>query len=143
IKPSRWYEVSGTVLGDRDVDSADNFGGVAKSLNTDFVIRAESFNLLPDTDSVYSKPFIPRILACDIEVDELEIGKGKILMISLYGDNIRKVLSWKKPHNSSTDFVEVFKNEKLMLEAFVNYVKDYSPDIITGYFSDSFDLPYI
>ena len=30
-----------------------------------------------------------------------------------------------------------------MLEAFVKYFKKLSPDIVTGYFSDSFDLPYL
>jgi len=30
-----------------------------------------------------------------------------------------------------------------MLEAFVKHVKKYNPDILVGYFSDGFDLPYL
>ena len=85
--------------------------------------------------------FTPKILAYDIETDEFEIGKGHILMISLVGENFKKVLTWKK--SSTKSFVEKFKDEEEMINKFVEYVKSYNPDILTGYFSDGFDLPYL
>ena len=45
---------------------------------------------------ISDKKFLPNVLAYDIETDELKIGEGKILMISLVGKNFRKVLTWKK-----------------------------------------------
>ncbi|MBU2496827.1 MAG: DNA-directed DNA polymerase, partial [Nanoarchaeota archaeon] len=82
------------------------------------------------------------VLAFDIESEEFEIGRGRIYMISLVSEKFRKVLTWKKT-KTSQDFVEFVKDEKEMLEKFQDYINELQPDIITGYFSDSFDLPYI
>ena len=62
-------------------------------------------------------------------------------MISLVGEDFKKVLSFKK--DSKKNYVEVFKDEEEMIKGFVKYVKKYSPDILAGYFSDGFDLPYL
>jgi len=86
--------------------------------------------------------FVPKILAYDIETSDRELGKGEIFMISLFGDGIRKVLTWKKCKGAG-NYVEFFEDEADMLEKFVEYVNEYSPDILTGYFSDGFDLPYL
>jgi len=69
--------------------------------------------------------------------------KDPIIMMSL-ADNrgLRKVLTWKdfKP---GLDFVEVTRDEREMLERFVEIVKERDVDILMGYFTDSFDFPYI
>jgi len=92
------------------------------------------------------KEFVPKILAYDIETDHYEIGKGDILMISLYGvdgkKEFKKVLTWKKC-SKKQDFVECFRSEEEMIKKFIEYVKDFNPDFLTGYFSDGFDLPYL
>ena len=88
------------------------------------------------------KEYTPKILAYDIETTSREIGKGEILMISLYSDDYKKVLTWKGVKDSQ-DYVENFKNEKQMIESFVSEVNKYDPDILTGYFSDGFDLPFL
>ncbi len=132
ISPFNFYEVEGQIL-----NNSPEFGGIDSSLDVDICLKAEKISLSPDQPI-----FKPKILAFDIETDEFEIGKGKILMISLYGENFKKVLTWKSC-NKSQDFVECFKDESEMLEAFVKYFKHYSPDILTGYFSDGFDLPYL
>ncbi|MFA5174225.1 MAG: DNA-directed DNA polymerase [Candidatus Pacearchaeota archaeon] len=106
------------------------------NLEVDFVIKAEKI-----TQSQSDIQFHPKFLAYDIETNEFEIGKGEILMISLVGNNFKKVLTWKK--QSKKSFVEYFKDEAEMLEAFVKYIKEYSPDFLVGYFSDGFDLPYL
>ena len=131
IIPLKSYEISGELL-----NNSNEFGGIDKSLDVDFCIKLE--NAKEITDIKYT----PKILSYDIEVDELDIGKGEILMISLVSDNIKKVLTWKHCEKKE-DYVEFLKNEQEMLESFVKYVKKISPDFLVGYFSDGFDLPYI
>ncbi|MFH0711662.1 MAG: DNA-directed DNA polymerase [archaeon] len=88
------------------------------------------------------KDFVPKVLAYDIETNDREIGKGDVLMVSLYGDGIKKVLTWKKCKDAP-DYVEFCESEGKMIERFVECVNNYGPDILTGYFSDGFDLPYL
>ncbi len=129
IKPLNWYEIEGEIL------NSQEFGGVENNLEVDFCLKLSSLKHLE------KKEFKPKILAYDIETEEFEIGKGKILMISLVGENFKKVLTWKK--DSKKSFVETYKDEEEMLEAFVKHIKEQEPDILTGYFSDGFDLPYL
>lgn len=92
-----------------------------------------------------------KILAVDIETyakkREIDPDNNPILMIGLYGKNekgksVKKVFTWKKfSHNLS--YLEQKKTEKEMLETFKEFVEKFDPDIITGYFSDGFDFPYI
>ncbi|MBU0957666.1 MAG: DNA-directed DNA polymerase [Nanoarchaeota archaeon] len=89
-----------------------------------------------------SPDFKPKVLAFDIETDAVELGKGQILMISLASKNFKKVITWKKSKKKK-DYVELVKDEAEMIEKFLEHVKQIKPDIITGYFSDGFDLPYL
>lgn len=131
VAPLCWYAVEG-----EEISGSSDFGGVASVLDVDVCVRAEKISGGRDRD------FSPRILAYDIEVDDFEIGKGEILMISLYGKGLKKVLTWKACKRKQ-NFVECFEDEAEMLEAFVKYVKDYGADMLVGYFSDGFDLPYL
>jgi len=133
IKPLCWYGVEGEVL-----NNSLEFGGIDSVLDVDVCLKLESVAELKK-----QLDFKPRILAFDIETDEFEIGKGHILMISLVGEGFSKVLTWKKPEALKQSYVENFKDEEDMLEGFVEYVKEYNPDILTGYFSDGFDIPYL
>ncbi len=128
VKPLVWYEIEGDSL-----NGSLDFPGI-ENLDVDICLKLEKIKELADKD------FKPKILAYDIETDEFEIGKGHIIMISLVGYNFKKVLTWK---NSEKSFVESFRDEQAMLEKFVDYVKKYNPDILVGYFSDGFDLPYL
>jgi len=130
LEPMKWCSVTGETLGDMDL------GGIVDGLDVDLCLKLEKQKGL-DLDK-----FEPRVLAYDIETDSLELGKGNILMISLFGKGIRKVLTWKKSKKKQ-DYVEFFRNEGDMIEGFVKYVHEYSPDILCGYFSDGFDLPYL
>ncbi len=127
IEPLNWYEIEGEI---------DNRFGL-DNLEVDLCLKADKINKIEEP-----KGFEPKILAFDIETDEFEIGKGDVLMISLFGKNYKKVLTWKKC-SKKQDFVECFKNEEEMIEKFIEYVKEYNPDLLTGYFSDGFDLPYL
>ncbi|MDE1825436.1 MAG: ribonuclease H-like domain-containing protein [Candidatus Micrarchaeota archaeon] len=66
--------------------------------------------------------------------------KDPVIMIS-YTDGIEyKVLTTKKINR---EFVRVFENEKEMIKGFVDVVRRIDPDVISGYNSSNFDLPYL
>ncbi len=131
INPLNWYEINGEML-----NNSPDFGGIDNSLDVDFCIKLENFKPLKKTE------FIPKTLAYDIETDELQIGEGQIIMLSLVGKNFKKVLTWKTSKKKQ-DYVEYVRDEKDLLRKFVKYVKEFSPDVLVGYFSDGFDLPYL
>jgi DNA polymerase, archaea type len=131
IKPLQWYEIEGKML-----NNSPEFGGIDSCLEVDFCVKLNSAKPL------IKKEFKPKILCYDIETDELKIGEGEILMVSLVGENYKKILTWKKS-KTKPDYVEYIKDEKELLEKFVEYTKKFSPDFLIGYYSDGFDLPYL
>ncbi len=109
------------------------------SLNKDYFFANKIG--LDDKDVFYE----PNILAIDIESYSknkyiIDYEKNPILMISLYGEKIKKVITWA---TKKAKGVENYNTEKEMLEAFWKNVIDEDIDIISGYYSDNFDLPYI
>jgi DNA polymerase elongation subunit (family B) len=89
-----------------------------------------------------NKEFVPKVLAYDIETTGREIGEGEILMVSVFGEGVRKVITWKSVENAE-DYVEIVEDESKMIERFCEIVRESNVDILTGYFSDGFDLPYL
>ncbi len=86
-----------------------------------------------------------KTLSFDIEVRNPkgmpQADEDPIIMISLSSNQgLRKVFSTKK---SPLKFVETLKTEAHMLERFVEVVKSENPDLLIGYNSDNFDMPYI
>ncbi|MBU4069851.1 MAG: DNA-directed DNA polymerase [Nanoarchaeota archaeon] len=132
IIPLNWYEISGELL-----NNSEKFGGIDKSLDVDYCIKLKSLK------SIKEKKFMPKTLAYDIETDELKIGEGEILMISLVSEEYKKVITWKKYSGKKQDYVEYVENEKELIKRFIECVKEVSPDFLVGYFSDGFDLPYL
>jgi len=131
LLPMTWYKIKGEVL-----SNSNEFGGIDNIIETDFVIKLEKSETLKEEN------FKKRALAYDLETDSLKPEKGEILMISLFGENFKKVITWKKK-KTNKNYVEFVKNEKELLEKFVEVVKKYSPDFLIGYHSDNFDLPFI
>jgi DNA polymerase, archaea type len=66
--------------------------------------------------------------------------KDPVIMISYTDGSESKVLTTK---TIDREFVSVFKSEKEMLQAFVDAVRRLDPDVIVGYNSSAFDLPYM
>ena len=132
IIPMKWYEIEGEIL-----NNSQEFHGIDAILDVDLCVKLKNFKEIDD------KKFNPKVLAYDIETDELEIGKGEILMVSLVGENFKKVITWKKSSTKSKIPVEYVEDEEELLERFTSYVREISPDFLVGYFSDGFDLPYI
>ncbi|MAE42484.1 hypothetical protein CMO93_01825 [Candidatus Woesearchaeota archaeon] len=103
----------------------------------------------------------PRILSFDIETytpgyREIEPEKNPIIMIAFYAEDVaeenlqpgvspkpfKKVFVWKR-FKTNLDYVEFVESEAELIEKFKEVIGTYKPDILTGYFSDGFDLPYI
>ncbi|MGD9275830.1 MAG: DNA-directed DNA polymerase [Candidatus Pacearchaeota archaeon] len=132
INPLNWYEITGEVL-----HNSLEFNQIDTSLDVDICIKLEGYKKIEE------KNFLPKVLAYDIETDELKIGEGEILMVSLGGENFKKVITWKKVEDKKPDYVEYVEDEAELIEKFSEYVKEISPDFLVGYYSDGFDLPYI
>ena len=66
--------------------------------------------------------------------------KDPVIMISYTNGNDSKVLTTKKIEK---DFVLIFENEKSLIQGFSNIISELDPDIIAGYNSSNFDLPYL
>jgi DNA polymerase elongation subunit (family B) len=131
LKPLQSYEIDG-----EEISDSLEFGGIGKSLNVNFCIKLNSHKEAKELN------FSPKVLAYDIEADDFKIGEGEIVMLSLFSNNFKKVITWKKSENS-LDYVEYVKDEKALLEKFIEYIGKISPDFLVGYFSDGFDLPYL
>lgn len=127
VKPLTWQDVEGNEILDMKYGDPD----------VDIILEAEKIK-----ESTIQKEFKPKILAFDIETDGFEIGKGKILMVSLADGTVRKVFTWKHFKNPPKE-VEFVKDEEELIEKFLEFIKNYKPDVITGYFSDAFDFPYL
>jgi len=86
------------------------------------------------------------ILAIDIETysatKQIDARKNPILMIAFEGKTFKKVITWKK-FEHDLDYLEIVNDEAELLVRFKEIVIEQQPDILTGYFSDGFDLPYI
>jgi len=93
------------------------------------------------------KPISFKILSVDIETytpeyKEIEPEKNPILMIAFYAKDFQKVYVGKN-FPKKLDYMEFVNSEEALIEKFKEVVEQYKPDILTGYFSDGFDLPYI
>src|SRR3989344_2860570 len=96
-----------------------------------------------------------RILAIDLETyavkREIDSKNNPILMAAFYGvekgkdgkegKEFRKVITWKKA--DLPEYVEVVADEAALLQRLKEIILEFGPDIITGYFTDGFDFPYL
>lgn len=82
-----------------------------------------------------------KLMSFDIETVD-EAGKPIIVMLSLKSNNFEKVLTYRKDKHYGK-YVEVLKDEKELLERFVELVKEQNPDVLLGFNSDEFDAQII
>ncbi len=89
-----------------------------------------------------------RILSFDLEVrnpngmPNSEV--DEIIMIGVASNfGINQVISTKINSENRGNFVNQVKDEKAMIETFVDIIKKSNVDIIVGYNSDNFDFPYL
>tara|TARA_Y100000310_G_C20704331_1_gene833694 strand:- start:23343 stop:25763 length:2421 start_codon:yes stop_codon:yes gene_type:complete len=90
------------------------------------------------------------ILAIDIETyakkKEINPRINPVLMIAFYGiinsQPYKKVITWKKfPHD--LDYLEIVSDEATLIQRCKEIILSLQPEILTGYYSDGFDLPYL
>jgi DNA polymerase I/DNA polymerase-2 len=82
-----------------------------------------------------------KLMSFDIESID-EAGKPIIVMLSLKAKDFEKVLTYRRDKHYGK-YVEVLKNEKELLERFVELVKEQDPDVLLGFNSDEFDAQII
>jgi DNA polymerase elongation subunit (family B) len=120
IEPMNWIEVIGDVI--------------KSDLEVERIIKAKSVKPIE-----FDKKIKFKILAFDTEFVE-ENGEPELIMLSIVcNDNYKKVLTayeWKK----KPSYVESVKNEKEIIEKFLDIVKRKNPDFIVGYNTDRFDF---
>jgi DNA polymerase I/DNA polymerase-2 len=125
IEPMNWIEVSG-----EEIKEKNNF-------QVDSIVQAKSVKNID-----LKKTIEFRILAFDTEWVE-EGKESKLIMLSLAAnDGYKKVLTsqhWEK----KPVYVEVVKDEKEIIERFLQVIKEKDPDFIVGYNSDGFDFPML
>ena len=131
VEPLQHYRVEGSM-----VDGRWSMVGLDK-LDLDYCIIAEKIKPVEN-----EKDFIPKIMSYDIETSGREIGEGEILMISYCSGKEKGVVSWKSV-DGIPDYVECVEDEAAMIERFCEIVRGADVDVLTGYFSDGFDLPYL
>ncbi|MBD3249942.1 DNA polymerase [Candidatus Woesearchaeota archaeon] len=105
------------------------------------VLDAEKIST--DEDSIKE----PDIIGFDIETYNPEGKRFKpeehpIIMLAFYGKDYKKIITWKRFKTEDKD-IEFVDGEVDLLNRFKEVLKKEKPDILTGYNSDGFDLPYI
>ncbi|MFC1768988.1 DNA-directed DNA polymerase [Nanoarchaeota archaeon] len=88
----------------------------------------------------------PKVLAFDIETyfkqDQILPDKNPIIMFAFYAKDYRKVFTWKR-FKTDDETIEFVESELELIEKFNEVIDHVKPEIITGYFSDGFDFPYL
>ncbi len=130
VYPLKAHSVKGRVLDKEEIESLN------WDINSDMIIEASSIKPSDEYE------FKPKILSFDIEASDFEIGKGSVLMVSLYGDNFERTITIKEFEGKTKNILFV-KDEKELIKEFIKTIREYKPDILTGYFSDGFDIPYL
>lgn len=82
-----------------------------------------------------------KILAFDMEVLEVKRGTPSIVMISMFGEGLAKIVTYQEAQY--TVEAEIVRDEMEVIKKFIDTVKEYDPDIITGYNTDLYDLPVL
>jgi len=88
----------------------------------------------------------PRVLAFDIETyapsKTIDYENNPIIMLSFYGEDYRKVITWKK-FKTDESYIEFVDGEADLISKFKEIINYYKPDVLVGFNSDGFDFPYI
>ena len=146
VKKCYEYDILFTQRYIMDSDIAALLGAKAIGNYTDERSRVPVFEA-EKIEQINLPNYTPNILAFDIETyvetREINMQQNPILMIAFQGnDGFKKIITWKK-FPTTIDGIEFISGEAEMLQRFKEIVNEYEPDIIVGYNSDGFDLPYI
>jgi len=104
-----------------------------------------SFDVEDTVDRIYKEPeltqteFTPELKVLSLDIETSSDGK-KLYSIALYSKNYKKVFLVLKKELKD---ILTFKDEPSLLNAFVQEIKTFDPDIITGWNVLNFDLKYL
>ena len=82
-----------------------------------------------------------KILAFDMEVIEVQRGTPSIIMVSLFSKDISKIITYQEA-SFSVDSI-IVKDEKELIDKFIEIINEYDPDIVAGYNTDLYDMPIL
>jgi DNA polymerase elongation subunit (family B) len=114
---------------------------IANRLRGSFVRDLTMYD--PEVIPALTKPGELRIFNFDFEMGTLDgsFPKAEKDPIICYGyDHITD--EYIDPEKNDIKVYVDKKNEKKLLKKFIEAIVDYDPDIVAGYFSDDFDIPY-
>ena len=66
-------------------------------------------------------------------------GQYKVYLLDIHGENLKSKVKFKRDDT----VVEIFEDEKLMLQRWISDLKENDPDIISGFYSIPFDMTYL
>lgn len=104
-----------------------------------------SFDVEDTVDRIYKEPeltpteFKPELKVLSLDIETSSDGK-KLYSVALYSKDYQKVLLISKKELKN---IITFKDESSLINAFVNEIKTFDPDIITGWNVLNFDLKYL
>lgn len=114
---------------------------IDKNLRTGEWYEIEGEGLEDDSENVYVvkswKKQEQKIPSLSSIAFDLEVYQDKIIMISAWTDNEKKVYTTEE---IGRDFVETFEDEKEMIEAFIDYINTEDFDVVLGYNTDEYDF---
>ena len=126
------------------IKTKETNGAATSTVKTDMKIKLDEIHPM---DSDQNAPL--KIMAFDIECVSSEAGRvpdGKKDPIILISAVFNREFNGQKSIVLGTrngPGVRAYPSEKEMLEGFIEIIKNYDPDILTGYNLNNFDIPYI
>ena len=129
----------------RDVENFKIYG------QTQYLYQWISDNFV-DTPEIQFDTKQISILSLDIETSteygfpNIETANEQILLITVRDSLTKKLTTWGlkeyQGDNKEVDY-RFFSNENAMLKDFIAFIQQYKPDVVTGWNSRFFDIPYI
>lgn len=126
IEPMNWIKVDG-----KKIENKENY-------KADYIIKANSIKVVKQ-ESLPTDVEL-NVLAFDTEFVE-ENGKSKLIMLSLVSSRGMKKVLTSECWENQPDYVESLKEEREIIERFLEIVEKEDPDFICTYNGDNFDFP--
>ena len=113
---------------------------IPSKLDVDYCLEIEEIS--PEEGDFENKKILSFDIETYAELNKYPVeDKDPIISLAFFGENFKKVITWKKFKTKEKIFF--VNSEAELIEEFVKTIKEYKPDYLIGYFSDGFDFPYI